>query len=109
MKVRMTRRRWRGVLAAGGLALSMVPADSNAAGDPERGRTVAERWCTGCHAIAPGGGGAAALSFRTIARNRSDAYIAGFLDRPHPPSPRFTLTHQEIEDLAAYFAALRNQ
>lgn len=105
-------RPWRrlAVLVAGGLALCAVPAAADAAGDPDRGKSIAERWCTSCHVVALGGRGSdTAPNFRAIARARSDSYIHGFLTRPHPPMPRIDLTRQDIEDLAAYFASLRPQ
>jgi mono/diheme cytochrome c family protein len=90
------------VLALAGPAL--------AAGDVAQGKATAERWCATCHAVAPGGRGAdVAPAFVRIARQRDDAYLRGFLTRPHPPMPRYELSRQDIDDLVAYIASQRGQ
>lgn len=79
-----------------------------AAGDPAQGKATAERWCATCHVVAPGGRGAdVAPNFATIARQRDDTYLRGFLSRPHPPMPRFELSRQDIDDLIAYIGTQR--
>ena len=91
-----------------GTLLTAGPAAAQAAGDPVQGKVTAERWCNECHVIGPGGRGSDVTSnFAMIARNRDDAYLRGFLTRPHPPMPRVELSRQDIADLVAYFASLR--
>jgi mono/diheme cytochrome c family protein len=91
-------------------ALSVASYAACAAGDPDHGKATAERWCTACHTVGPSGRGAdVAPNFSFIARARDDAYLRTFLMRPHPPMPRFELSRQDIDDLAAYIARLRVQ
>src|SRR5690348_5733667 len=79
-----------------------------AAGDAMQGKATAERWCATCHVVAPGGRGAdVAPNFATIAKQRNDEYLRGFLSRPHPPMPRFELSRQDIDDLVAYIGTQR--
>jgi mono/diheme cytochrome c family protein len=92
------------------LALSAASCPAYAAGDPDQGKATADRWCTACHAVGPGGRGAdVAPNFSFIARSRNDAYLHTFLMRPHPPMPRFELSRQDIDDLVSYMARLRTQ
>lgn len=106
MRSRRKNRCWGALLVAG--IMWMVPAVAHAAGDPARGKSIAERWCTTCHVVAPSGRGSdTAPNFGAIARARDDTYIRSFLTTPHPPMPQFELSRQNIEDLATYFATLR--
>ena len=92
------------------LAVSAASHPACAAGDPEYGKTVAERWCTACHAVGATGRGAdVAPNFSSIARARDDDYLRTFLTAPHPPMPRFELSRQDIDDLVAYIARIRTQ
>jgi mono/diheme cytochrome c family protein len=82
-----------------------------AAGDPEAGRALAEQWCASCHLVSPGQTSATteAPAFASIAQRAPDALaaLAGYLADPHPPMPNFSLTRQEIRDLLAYIASLK--
>lgn len=90
------------------LLLTFGAASAQPAGDAALGKAAAERWCNECHVIGPGGRGSdMAPDFTTIARNRSDTYLRGFLTRPHAPMPRVELSRQDIADLVAYFDGLR--
>jgi mono/diheme cytochrome c family protein len=90
------------------VALLTIAAEAQAAGDADQGRATAQRWCATCHVVAPGGRGAdVAPAFKTIAQQRDDDYLRGFLSRPHPPMPRFELSRQDIDDLVAYIATQR--
>ena len=97
-------------LLATAIGLTTCSALAQTAGDPTQGKATAERWCNTCHVVAPHGRGAdVAPNFAAIARSRDDAYLRGFLTRPHPPMPRFELSRQDIDDLISYFAALRRE
>lgn len=95
-----------GLTLAAAVALHIAPAV--AAGDAAQGRATAERWCSTCHVVSQGGRGAdTAPNFTAIARMRSDDYLRGFLTQPHPPMPRFEISRQDIDDLVAYIATMR--
>ena len=80
------------------------------AGDVERGRSLAERWCIECHVIGPAiPGGEIGPSFATVANDggkQADVVSAWLVD-PHPPMPNMSLTMAEIDDLATYIMSLR--
>lgn len=83
---------------------------AHAAGDPAKGKATAERWCASCHNVLPSGGGSdTAPNFASIARRRDDNYLRGVLADPHPPMPPIALSRYQIDDLVAYFGALRAQ
>lgn len=89
-------------------AVAMSVGSAGAAGDPAQGRASAQRWCSSCHAVgAPGSGGDTAPPFSAVARIRSDEYLRGFLTRPHPPMPPLELSRQDIDDIVAHIATLR--
>lgn len=78
--------------------------------DIDNGKTIASRWCTSCHLIAPEQSQASAdvPSFASIA-NRADfnaQQIATFLLDPHPKMPSFGLSRKEAEDISEYIASL---
>jgi mono/diheme cytochrome c family protein len=72
-------------------------------GDAQRGKEFVERSCTTCHAMGVSGtDGAPALALLKKNPKKTDAYIRGFLVRPHKPMPPMALSSQEIEDIIAY-------
>jgi mono/diheme cytochrome c family protein len=83
---------------------------AHAAGDPAKGKATAERWCTSCHTVSSSRGGSdTAPNFVSIAQMRDDNYLRGVLAEPHPPMPPIALSRYQIDDLVAYFGALRTQ
>jgi mono/diheme cytochrome c family protein len=78
----------------------------------EKGKQLAELWCSSCHLVSPEQTKATteAPPFATIAERSPDelAWLAAFLADPHPPMPQFSLTREEIRNLVAYFASLRS-
>ena len=78
-----------------------------AAGSPQTGKEIAERWCSGCHAVGVSGTDAAP-PFTEIAKRpgRSEDYFYVWLSDPHPPMPRLDLSRQDIADLIAYLRSL---
>ena len=94
------------------VALCLSGSVAFAAGVVDTGKVVAELWCSSCHLVGPeqiSTVSGAAPSFGSIA-DRSEEQIdalAGFLADPHPPMPDLSLTRQEILDLLAYIASLK--
>ncbi len=109
-------QRWSGVvigrlgwLAIGAIALTQT---AQAQGDPERGRALAETWCTSCHVVDLQGHGAdagPALPALLAHGQRTEDELRGWLAAPHPPMPNFNLSRQEIEDIVAYLKSLASK
>lgn len=90
-------------------AITMLTGSAHAAGDPARGRALAQSWCSSCHTIERNNVGKdIAPSFPSIAeRGQPDQLEAhAFLNAPHPPMPDFNLTRNEIDDIVAYLQSL---
>lgn len=96
------------------VAVFLLPGTAAAAGDPEAGETTAYT-CTGCHGI-PGYNnvyptykvpkiGGQNYEYLVIAL---EAYRDGDRDHPTMKWQAKSLSDQEIEDVAAYFASLGN-
>jgi mono/diheme cytochrome c family protein len=93
------------------IAFGTIPATSTFAADPDRGQTLAKRWCASCHLVEAGQNGATteAPPFASVAK-RPDfdaAKIAFFLLDPHPKMPNMQLSRQETTDIAAYIETLK--
>jgi len=102
-------------LASAGLCLVLVALaiakPAMAFGDPDRGRQIAERWCSSCHVVTatgPDGATDGAPTFRSIATDPqyTRSRVFNFLKAPHPPMPDFQLSNQTIDDLVAYFESM---
>jgi mono/diheme cytochrome c family protein len=96
----------------GAAALIVAGTAAASAEDAERGRQLAEAWCTSCHVVAPNeAGGDAGPAFETVA-NREGQTLGGimaWLFEPHPPMPDLKLSPAEYRDLAAYIMSLRQE
>jgi mono/diheme cytochrome c family protein len=81
------------------------------AGDAAEGERLAKVWCVSCHLVGPGQTAATteAPPFQSIAAGSTDdlGWLRAFLMNPHPPMPQFSLSREEIRDLAAYIASLK--
>lgn len=91
------------------LQVSHVPA-----ADFARGHSIAVRWCSECHVVAPGQGhGSDSVpTFAEIGETEhlSGAKLSAFLSAPqHSRMPNLSLTRSEIADLVAYIKAQRPQ
>jgi len=79
--------------------------------DPQKGLTLAQRWCASCHLVSreQSRGSDTAPSFQSIARqkNFNAERLAFFLLDPHPMMPNMTLSRNETRDIAAYIGTLR--
>jgi mono/diheme cytochrome c family protein len=92
--------------------LALAPRAGWAAGDPEAGQRLEQRWCSSCHAAADATSATdAAPSLASIARDRAEdtAWLRSWLVAPHPRMPNFDLSNAEIDDLVAYLAQLAQQ
>ena len=79
---------------------------------PEKGHTLAQRFCTGCHVIDSSADStvpAGIPTFRSIANKpgQTGQHIMNILIRPHPPMPDIHLSNLEILDIVAYLETLR--
>ena len=102
----------RGFRTSTGVVLfALLSGPAWAAGNPEQGRQLAERWCASCHLVGPGQREASAdvPTFASIAQREDlpESLLAAFLTTPHPPMPNMALSRQEIADVLAYIRSLR--
>jgi cytochrome c553 len=83
------------------------------AADPDKGSTLAQRWCTGCHVVSGDQvkGTDIAPSFASIAQRPdfSQEKVAVFLLEPHPKMPNMALSPQETRDISAFIAEQRRK
>jgi len=93
------------------VAAASLCAQFAVAGDAEYGRTLAENWCTSCHAVSADQPptAAAAPSFTAIAQSPdfSADRLSYLLLEPHPKMAKLSLSRRAIEDIAAYIVSLR--
>lgn len=91
--------------------LLVLPATA-AAQDSERGRQIAERWCSACHTVSrtPGTAQADGIpSFPAIAAMPalSPDRIRAAINPLHSRMPDLSLGKREQDDLVAYITSLR--
>jgi mono/diheme cytochrome c family protein len=91
--------------------LILLPAIATAQ-DADRGRQVAERWCSGCHAVSRSPGTARAdgiPSFSAIAAMpaMSPDRVRAAFNPLHSRMPDLSLGKREQDDLVAYIRSLR--
>jgi mono/diheme cytochrome c family protein len=103
------------ILMASLLALAVLSESASAqaaSGNAAEGERLAKVWCVSCHLVGPGQTAATteAPPFQSIAAGSTDdlGWLRAFLMNPHPPMPQFSLSREEIRNLAAYIASLRN-
>ncbi len=91
--------------------LAALPLPALAQDSAGEGEQIAQRWCADCHLVSPDQRLASgdAPAFESIATNTEGDFLwlAAFLAEPHPAMPRMSLTRQQIRDLSAYLAGLR--
>ena len=100
------------VIGAGLLAPAHAAAGDS--GDPATGRALAQRWCSSCHIVGPSPQSAAAIgvpTFSAIARMSSTTptSLRVFLQTTHGGMPDLHMTHDEIDDVAAYILSLKER
>jgi len=83
------------------------------AADPDKGSTLAQRWCTGCHVVSGDQvkGTDIAPSFASIAERPdfNQEKVAAFLLEPHPKMPNMALSPEETKDISAFIAGQRRK
>jgi mono/diheme cytochrome c family protein len=102
------------------LILAACVESNNGAPSAQRGRAIADLWCSECHRVAPDQPSGArpghtlppavpGPSFMAVAaRPYADAeYLAGFMSELHVPMPIFRLSRAEKSDLVAYILSLK--
>jgi mono/diheme cytochrome c family protein len=93
------------------LACALLAPGAEAAGNAERGRQIAQRWCASCHVVSPeqAVGSPDVPSFATVAQDEdlAERLLTVFLSSPHPRMPDMSLSRAEIADLVAYIRSLR--
>lgn len=99
----------KSLLVAGCLCLAQGPAF---AADVDKGKAIAERWCSGCHVVGNWQSSAPtdqAPPFASLAgRQGFDAEkLALLLLAPHPNMPKLALSRFEVMDLAQYILTLK--
>jgi mono/diheme cytochrome c family protein len=95
------------VVAAG--LLAALPAQ---AFEAETGHQLARMWCASCHLVEPDGGTSDVTpGFQAIADDpaRTPERLRAWLNDPHPPMPKLSLTRQEIDAILAYLDSLRKK
>jgi cytochrome c len=105
---RPTLARVISALALAGFLPTLADAQGLAP-DPARGRDLAQRLCSGCHATGPPAKLADVPTFPVIANRpgRTPEFLTGAMFDPHPVMPGVPLTRQEARDLAAYILTFR--
>jgi mono/diheme cytochrome c family protein len=83
------------------------------AANPDKGSTLAQRWCIGCHVVSGEQikGTDIAPSFASISERPdfNPERIASFLLEPHPKMPNMALRPDEAKDISAFIAEQRRK
>ena len=107
----MLRDRMSCTLLVGCCAFSIVLGSSALAAEADNGKTLANRWCSGCHVVDQEQKLATdqAPPFASLARMPAfnANKLAFLLLKPHPNMPTLSLSRAEIADIAEYIATLK--
>jgi mono/diheme cytochrome c family protein len=97
--------------AIAGVVVMAIFCVGEARADAARGFALAQQWCSGCHAVAPGWKSPKedAPTFSAVGNERSaTAYaVRVFLQTPHTTMPNFQLNTNDVADLADYIMSLK--
>ncbi len=99
----------RGTTALAFVLFALLFCGPAAAADAKTGRALAQRWCTGCHAMDSNRATDKAPAFEAIAKRPTSTpqHLRTWLSTPHDVMPDLSLSRQEIESIVAYFEQLR--
>lgn len=94
-------------------AVAFVPSLA-AAQDTQRGREIAQRWCSSCHVVERTATEASAIglpSFPAIAAkpDLSTDHLRATMNPQHSRMPDFALSKRQQDDLIAYIYSLRRE
>jgi len=95
------------------LAWSMITSPVWAAGSVDKGKALAQQWCSNCHVIGKNQsdaieGGPVGPDFMTI-KDLDAAKLKARFSTPHPVMSGFPgLKDQDMDDLVAYIASVAN-
>lgn len=91
-------------------AIAVASARGAAADNVQKGKRIAELWCSGCHAVGQQARpGDRAPSFAKLANTvlLSESYIDAWISNPRPPMHKFKLTGGMVSDLVSYLRSLK--
>ena len=92
-------------------ALPVASYAQTVRGDVAAGETLAEQWCSSCHAVEPRPTRAddKAPGFVAIAKmpSTTSMSVQAWLQTPHPRMPEWQLTRKQIDDVDAYILSLK--
>jgi mono/diheme cytochrome c family protein len=76
--------------------------------DAESGHQLAERWCSGCHAVEADSRVDQTPALETIARDpmKTPEWLRVWLMTPHSTMPDLTLSRSEVEAIIVYMKGL---
>lgn len=100
------------VLSATLVASLPVQARTEVLGDARAGQAYAEKFCSECHAVSPGAGGAQnpeAPSFASVANSEgmSERALGVWFQTSHPTMPNFVIPRKDLDDVIAYIMSLK--
>jgi mono/diheme cytochrome c family protein len=108
----MSMMHWTSIVTVVAILILSEVSSAWALGDVQKGRVIAERWCSSCHLVSRDQTSASgdAPSFASISERSQSGIdsLAGFIADAHPPMPKLSLTRDEIRNLLAYIASLRH-
>lgn len=108
--MKVSRMLLSGLQAAAALGLAGLPAHGQTQAAIDRGKEIAERVCSGCHAIDGSTvQGTDVPSFRALANRpyRTPEGLQAFIMTPRHPMPAIPLELSEIRDVVAYIQSLK--
>jgi mono/diheme cytochrome c family protein len=94
--------------------ISVTTVVSHAAGNAERGKEIADRWCAECHQTTAGAiriDQSKPATFQEIADapGMSERALKAFFRTPHNQMPNFSITDETRDHLISYITNLRRK
>ena len=93
------------------IIFSALSAAGDAQGAAPRGESLAQSWCSQCHAVKPDQSSAnpAAPRFSDVAAEPSmtEYALRAFLKTPHPTMPNIMMKPDDLDDIVSYILSLK--